>query len=308
MGSAAAIAHAQALEAGGRARVVRHARLKPACAEDAAQLRFAVEDALNTADFGDAGRLVLVRRLRLAALPPRASPAWVARAMEEAWRGLALHAVPALHPSAARTDAVFFASRTEACMAWLAKLADGEAPVEWFWRAALPELNAWPAASEAAAIDRVLEAALRESEPAVVNALQRWTDAPLVALARALPARAQRRLLQVLVSSPVPARSDAVAAPVAAAPAARGMPVSVPLPVQVPAPIPLPLALVARKLVAWAPLDEAPALLLSALWLEPALHRLPSLEEARVVASRATRSAGQALTLPRRPQPAPEPP
>lgn len=282
MSSASAIARAQqALEAGRRARVVGHARLVPACDDDAAQMRFAVEDALNTADFGDAGRLVLVRRLKVADLPPRASPALVARAMESAWRSLALRAVPAVHPSAARAEAVFFVSRFEARMAWLAKVAGGESPGAWFWPAALPELKALPMASKAAAIECVIEAALRDSEPAVVEALTHWHDAPLVALTRAMPASSQRRLLRVLASSQVVAQRGA-AALVARVRAAKALP--------------RPLAAVAQRLAAWTPMDEAAANVLAAIWLEPVLQRRPTMEEIAAVASRAVWMASRSLS------------
>ena len=54
----------EALRTSHRTRVVRHARLAPAQPEDAAQMRFALEDALGTVDFGDCGRLILVRHGR----------------------------------------------------------------------------------------------------------------------------------------------------------------------------------------------------------------------------------------------------
>lgn len=285
MTSASAIARAQqALDAGRRSRIVGHARLAPACDDDAAQMRFAVEDALNTADFGDAGRLVLVRRLRLANLPPRASPALVARAMESAWRRVALQAVPAAHPSAARAEAVFFASRFEARMAWLAKVAEGEMPAAWFWPAALPELKTVVSVAPATAIECVMEAALQESEPAVAGALKRWPDAPLATLARAMPAGSHRRLLQVLASSQATQgvlHGAALAARVRAAKALPG-----------------PLAVVARRLAAWTPMDEAPANTLAALWLEPVLRRLPTVDEVLAVASRAVWIASRSPAVP----------
>ena len=282
MSSASAIARAQqALEAGRRARVVGHARLMPACDDDAAQMRFAVEDALNTADFGDAGRLVLVRRLKLADLPPRASPALVARAMESAWRSMALRAVPGGQASAARAEAVFFPSRFEARMAWLAKVAGGDVPVEWFWPVALLELKALPHASTGAAIECVIEVVLRDNETAVVSALKRWHDAPLTALVRAMPANSLRRLMRALVSSAGTASRAPAALLVARVQAAKALP--------------QPLVAVARRLATWVPMEEAPANLLAALWLEPVLHRLPTMDEVAAVASRAVWMAGQAL-------------
>jgi len=146
----------------------------------------------------------------------------------------------------------------------------------------LPELKALSRASTGAAIECVIEAVLREGETAVVSALKRWHDAPLTALARAMPASSQRRLMQVLVSSAGTARRAPAAALVARVRAAKALP--------------QPLAAVARRLADRAPMDEAAANLLAALWLEPVLHRLPSMDEVTAVASRAVWMAGHALT------------
>ena len=54
----------QARRRGPRARIVQHATLHTGAADAVAPLRHALEDALATADFGDCGRLVLVRRLQ----------------------------------------------------------------------------------------------------------------------------------------------------------------------------------------------------------------------------------------------------
>ena len=130
----------QARRLGPRGRWVQHATLRTGAADEHAALRLALEDALATADFGDCGRLVLVRRLQLHHLPHHAGPVLVARALEAAWRTLAAHALPHHHPQAAQAQAVFFASRFEARLAWLHQVAQ-DRPIEaWFWRAALPEL------------------------------------------------------------------------------------------------------------------------------------------------------------------------
>ncbi|WP_157270220.1 hypothetical protein [Azohydromonas aeria] len=201
---------------GRRARVVRQAVLCPARAEEAAQMRFAVEDALNTADFADCGRLVLVRRLRLDGVPPRASPAWMSRALEAAWREVAARAVPAWHEGADRAEAVFFASRFEARLSWLARVAEAGAVSAWFWSAALPELRdeAWH--GRPAALAAVVAALLREGPAALAHALAAWPPARLAALARPLEPSVHARLEAVLAP---PSASAGVAGGAPAGPA-----------------------------------------------------------------------------------------
>lgn len=286
MAAASTLARArQALDGGRRARIVGRATLMAARADDAQQLRFAVEDALNTADFGDAGRLVLVRRLRLCNLPPRASPALVARALETAWRALALRAVPAAHASAPQADAVFFASPFDARLAWLARVAEGGAPGAWFWATALPELTAAGTAPPAAAIAAVIDALLQQhGGPAVAAALRHWPEAAAVALVRAMPATTRRQLLPALTASlpdsprlsPAPAGTRAPTAGVASHWQAA----------------------VAQRLATLTPLDEATATLLAAWWLAPLLGRLPTLHEVRATVGLAIRSGGSTLRPP----------
>ncbi|WP_349744327.1 hypothetical protein [Roseateles cavernae] len=187
------------------ARLVRRARLAPARAGGGPALRWALEDALRTAEFHDCGRLLLVRRLRLHGLPPQASPAQLARALEQAWRELAAQALPASHPQAGAAPAVFFNSRFDARLAWLRRLADcGGAPGqaagaagEWYWRAALPELAALPATAAASSAP-VLRVLLQEQEAALVQALRRWTDAALLRLDSQLPPALAERLLSAV--------------------------------------------------------------------------------------------------------------
>nr|WP_269841551.1 hypothetical protein [Paucibacter sp. M5-1]MCZ7884704.1 hypothetical protein [Paucibacter sp. M5-1] len=188
------------------ARLVRRARLAPARAGGGPALRWALEDALRTAEFHDCGRLLLVRRLCLRGLPPQASPAQLARALEQAWRELATQALPASHPQAGAAPAVFFNSRFDARLAWLQGLADGggtpgqaaSAEGEWYWRAALPELAALPATAAASSSAPVLQVLLQEQEAALVQALRRWTDAALLRLDTQLtPALAERLLSAV---------------------------------------------------------------------------------------------------------------
>lgn len=187
------------------ARLVRRARLAPARAGGGPALRWALEDALRTAEFHDCGRLLLLRRLRLHGLPPQASPAQLARALEQAWHELAAQALPASHPQAGAAPAVFFNSRFDARLAWLQCLADcggvpgqaAGAAGEWYWRAALPELAALPAAAVASSAP-VLRVLLQEQEAALVQALRRWTDAVLLRLDSQLPPSLAERLLSAV--------------------------------------------------------------------------------------------------------------
>lgn len=179
------------------ARRVRRARLCPAAADDTPALRFALEDALHTAEFNDCGRLVVVRQLRLAGLPRRPGPALLARALEHAWQAAARHAVPASHMQAAAAPAVYFGSRAEARLAWLAAAAEASAaPVAWFWPAALPELSRAVSTAVAPPLRRVLDVALADGAPALWRALQAWPTARLLALAALTDTATGERLLE----------------------------------------------------------------------------------------------------------------
>ncbi|MGI9218700.1 MAG: hypothetical protein ACR2JA_17095, partial [Hydrogenophaga sp.] len=250
----------QARRLGPRARIVQRATLHTGPADAAAPLRSALEDALATADFGDCGRLVLVRRLQLQHLPHHTSPVQLARALEAAWRALATQALPHHHPQAAQAPAVYFASRFDARLAWLQRVASGQPTAEWFWPAALPELT--PPAPPAQPADRVA-ALLREEAPdAAGQALTGWPDGDLIALAQALsPATldAWRAQLQTASDAPTPINThagtppDAPTSETAAAvwTTARRLP---------------PVGTVTPAATAW----------LAALWLAPALHRPPT--------------------------------
>ena len=271
MGTSTSIERAnRALQAGQRARIVQHASLRPAHEDDAAQMRFAVEDALNTADFADCGRLIVVRQLRLANVPPRASSAWMARPMESAWRSLAMQAVPAAHASAASAQAVYFASRVEARLAWLERVACGQKVGAWFWAAAMPELKVVGAQSMPA-LDAVIEVLLREAAPAVLAELNAWPDAAVVSLVRAMsPASHRTMVLALTRSTPLVGGPTHSAARVGAA---KGLPDV--------------LLTVAGRLSGAAPMAQEAASSLAALWMTPALARAPSLDEVQAVVTRA---------------------
>ncbi len=270
----------QARRLGPRARIVQRATLHTGAADAVAPLRSALEDALATADFGDCGRLVLVRRLQLQPLPHHASPVQLARALEAAWRALAAHALPHHHPQAAQAPAVFFASRFEARLAWLRRVALGQAAADWFWPAALPELA--PAAALTQPVDRVAALLHEEAPDAARQALTGWPDDALIALAQALsPATldAWRPRLQAEPDHPAtPSDSSVNNGPMGETATAQWA--------------------TARRLPPAGTGTPAAAAWLAAIWLAPALQRRPTpVEVAQVLALQPTRTTDPALRV-----------
>lgn len=177
-------AHA-ALAEGASFRGVRHATLALAPGESAFAARQALEDALRTADFQDAGRLIVVRQLRLRGLPAQAAgPQW-ARALERAWQAMAPQALPFNAPGAEDAPAVYFRSAHAARLAWLAAFAEGGQPEAWFWPRALPELAAAETAADA--LPPVLHALAAGAPSALAHALQALPAPALLRVARSLP-------------------------------------------------------------------------------------------------------------------------
>jgi hypothetical protein len=255
---------------GRRERVVQHARLAPAREEDAPALRFALEDALNTVDFGDCGRLIVVRRLLLSAVPPRAGPAFMARALQNAWQALARRAVSHDHPQAVSADAVYFASRWQARLAWLAAFAGDADLTAWYWQTALPELKVLVAThSSAQVLEQLVETLLQENTPDTLAAWRRWPDALLAQFAGRLSDATRQRLLALAVSP----RSAWVAAPPDQRPPTA--------PRTTPPGLRTQRAAVAQRLLAQMPLDPSAAAMVTALWLAPTDADLPTIEEVR---------------------------
>jgi hypothetical protein len=127
------------------------------------------EDALFLAA-PDETRLMLLRRLDLGRLSPRAqAEAWTARAAERLAERRA-RAVHAAQPGAEAADAVWFRSIEEARELLLLLLAAGRQPSAWFWRLAVPE---WQGLPLPLWLEERLEAAL--AEPAAEIALARAT-------------------------------------------------------------------------------------------------------------------------------------
>lgn len=249
----------QARRLGPRGRWVQHATLRTGAEDEPTALRLALEDALATADFGDCGRLVLVRRLQLHHLPRHAGPVLVARALEAAWRTLATHALPHHHPQAAQAQAVFFASRFEARLAWLHQVAQDRPTEAWFWLAALPELV--PGLPPQAQIHDVVVLLLQEAPEPARQALLGWRDPALISLAQSMPPATLDAWQQRLVAEPagtlLPATGQAPHihdAPHAAA----------------------ALLATALRLGQVAPDSPSVAAWLAALWLAPALGRPPT--------------------------------
>lgn len=147
-----------------RLRSVRQARLTAGSAVQAQALRRHLHDALERADFGDSGRIVLVRRLQLPRLAAGAGAVAFTAAIERAWRSLADSAVHALDPRAARAPAVWFASAAELRLHWLRCNPDDDADRTtvaaraWFWPLALPELVGVPLRSARGQVLRELAA------------------------------------------------------------------------------------------------------------------------------------------------------
>lgn len=127
----------QSLDSNTKARVVRKLHLRVPREDDGARTRIALEDGLATADFGDAGRLILVRRLALPKLVGDLSGPMAARAIEASYRSLLPTAVHGGDPRAPRANIIWFEDRLEALLEALS-ICVHERPLDaWFWRPAL---------------------------------------------------------------------------------------------------------------------------------------------------------------------------
>lgn len=220
----------RALREGGTGRFVARARLVLPRREDEGRVRFALEDALRTADFADCGRLIVVRALRLGRLGPRAGPAQFAAALEAAWRNTAPRAVPFTDSAAAQAPAVFFRSIHHARLEWLARLAENRPLDAWFWTRALPEVAFADGIPQAAAA--IVVAAVKSSPEEFAALLGALPQAAIQRLAGLLPA-AHPRLGETLALAvpPLAKRApQALAALVAAGPthALRGLLLALP--------------------------------------------------------------------------------
>jgi hypothetical protein len=109
-----------------------------------------LEDALHTASIpgGDGGRLVLVRRLDVGRIHPRAAPSTLALAIERRLREVELAAVHGEDSSAPAAAAVWFRDAAEACALLAVRLAAGADVDGWFWPSAVPGWRAGMDAGE----------------------------------------------------------------------------------------------------------------------------------------------------------------
>lgn len=151
-------------------RRVRRLNLRAASDEYARHAALLVEDALRTATLPDQGtdRLILIRRLNLGRIDPRASPSAFARQLEQAIHGAADRIVTGRAANDAGSEVVCFRDRLEAALALARCLARGATTDAWFWRAAFP---GWPAkAGRAARWMALLEVVHQLPAPALAAA------------------------------------------------------------------------------------------------------------------------------------------
>lgn len=257
---------------GARARIVRHVAWTGAGTTTPQGLRFALEDALRTTDFHDAGRLIVVRRLQLRLQgAAAATPAALAAALAAAWHRAARGAVPATAPQAAQAEAVWFGSATAARLQALQQLAGGRALTAWFWPRALPPPRGTAAARPD--VTGLVESLLDEdAAPALLAALRELDDAALLSVALHLDVPAAHRLAAALQVPLPPSVSVA-----AAARAARPAPVAGTLP------SPALQALSARLAAHPSLCADAPALRwVAALWSGAAAADTPSWARAAI--------------------------
>lgn len=140
-------------------RRVRSLRIRGPGEEDARRVAIVLADALHTASMpvAERGQMLLVRKLELGRISPRASAATLALLLERALREVRIAAVAFDLPGATGANAVLVPGRAEA-IARLARLhARGIEAREWFWAAAAPAWDAglsrgerWVALLEAA--------------------------------------------------------------------------------------------------------------------------------------------------------------
>lgn len=147
---------------------LRRLTLRTARREAVGRTATALEDAFRVASLpGEAGAVVLVRRLDLGAIPPRATPQALALRLEAALRQLEPTRLRAGDRVPGDAPAIVFPDRAEALAALLLAARHG-APRGWWWPCLLPE------AATAASLDALVPAALAAAgrqDPAAVPAL-----------------------------------------------------------------------------------------------------------------------------------------
>jgi hypothetical protein len=194
----------RALLEGATFRGVGRARLLLPDRECEHATRCALEDALRTADFADAGRLIVMRALRLKGLPRGASGPQIARALEAAWQSMAPSAVAFDAPGADAAIAVWFRSVHAARLGWVRRFALQAAPGEWFWPRALPELVRHAAPQ---ALTAMIVALHREAPAALAAEIESWPAFARIRLLLALPAARVDALLPAATDTRPPRAS-----------------------------------------------------------------------------------------------------
>jgi len=176
------------------ARRVRRLRIRAAAEDDARRTAVLLGDALHTASlpFADQGRLIVIRRLPLGRISPRASAASLALHIERIAGEVISQAVPYDSPAAGKAAAVVFPDRSEAIIQLARVLARDTGCNEWFW----PEVvRGWRSdVSREERWLRLLEAAHSAPEAALVAA---------AVVGEALGAGVQDRLLSSIPAGQV---------------------------------------------------------------------------------------------------------
>lgn len=208
-------------------RRVHQLRLTAADVDAVRAMQPRLADALRCASLPDAGgRLLLVRRLALGRLNPRASAQQIARHLEQGLATAGWAFVDGASPAAAQAPAVAFASVAQARLQLSAALLQGERPSGWHWPLAVPEYRAeLPVAENLVRLASALAAA-----PDAPAALPAWValaarQGHLAALAAAVPVDLGEALVRAAggprgaPTAPV-AQAGAAAAPPSAPPGA----------------------------------------------------------------------------------------
>jgi hypothetical protein len=154
-------------------RIVRRLRLRATSAPASRRALVLVEDAMRTASLPDTGgRIVLVRRLELGRVDPRAPPQAVALALEREIARLrpAIEYADADRP---RAGAVWFRDALDAHTRLAQRLAAGDPVDAWYWRLAV---RAWRPRSRPREALRDIALSLA-ALPEAPTALPRWTAA-----------------------------------------------------------------------------------------------------------------------------------
>jgi hypothetical protein len=136
-------------------------KLKLRCsAEQRERTRFAIEDGLRTA-IPDDSRLVLLRKMRIAAQVETMMPARHNSAVRNGWLTAISGSRHGGDDGAANANCVWFASREEAEALLLSRLLAGRAVDAWYWKLALPD---WCGTSLRNWVPRILSEAISRAE------------------------------------------------------------------------------------------------------------------------------------------------